>query len=449
MDKKILIVAKREYLERVRTKSFVLATILVPLFISAVLLVPIYVSAKSGTSPASRKVRILDATGTGLGQRIATTFRADKTLSDTVTGPFVMEVSKDGLAQAEADATRDVMASRGLTGYLVVDDSTLSGNRARYVGRNASSLSEMDRLKTAVRQGVTVTRLEREGVKPDVIDQVAKNSLQMSTEKLTERGKGGGGLAGLFGGIIVGIMLLMSIIMHGQNILRGVLEEKTTRVAEIVISSVKPDSLLAGKILGVGGVGLTQVVAWFALTLYMSNFLTPIVLKAAGASAAQIGASAGGAAATNAPAAATVFGGMAIVVILVSLAYFLIGFLFYATLFAAAGSMVSSDQEAQQAAQPIIILLMTGWIFVNPVLLNPNGKLAVILSWLPWASPIIMPIRMGLTSVSPLSIAGSMLVALLGSLGAVWLAARIYRVGMLMYGKRPTFAELAKWIRYA
>jgi hypothetical protein len=174
-----------------------------------------------------------------------------------------------------------------------------------------------------------------------------------------------------------------------------------------------------------------------------------LAFKAAGASAAQIGASAGGAAATNAPAAATVFGGMAIVVILVSLAYFLIGFLFYATLFAAAGSMVSSDQEAQQAAQPIIILLMTGWIFVNPVLLNPNGKLAVILSWLPWASPIIMPIRMGLTSVSPLSIAGSMLVALLGSLGAVWLAARIYRVGMLMYGKRPTFAELAKWIRYA
>jgi len=440
MDNKIFIVAKREYLERVRTRAFLLATLLVPLFISAVTLVPIYVAAKSGTSPASRKVRILDATGAGLGTRIATSFRVDKTLSDTVTGPFVVNVPSAELAKAEADASREVIAPKGLTGYLVVDDSTLNGDRARYVGRNASSLGEMDRLRSAVRQGVTITRLEREGVKPEIVAQVSKNSLQMSTEKLTEKGRGGGGVAGLLGGLLVGILLLMSIIMHGQNILRGVLEEKTTRVAEIVISSVKPDSLLAGKILGVGGVALTQIVAWLALTGYLTSFFVPIVLKAAGATSGELGGN---------PSASSVLGGMAVGVLLISLAYFVIGFLFYATLFAAAGSMVSNEQEAQQAAQPIIILMMTGWIFVNPVLLNPNSTLAVVLSWLPWVSPIIMPIRMGLTSVSPLSIAGSMLVALLGSFGAMWLAARIYRVGMLMYGKKPSFAELAKWIRYA
>ena len=185
----------------------------------------------------------------------------------------------------------------------------------------------------------------------------------------------------------------MSIIIHGQNIMRGVLEEKTTRVAEIVISSIKPDSLLAGKILGVGGVGLTQVIAWLALSGYITSFLAPLILKAAGASTAALAS--GG---TTVPSASTALGGMALGVLLISLAYFLVGFLFYATLFAAAGSMVSSDQEAQQAAQPIIILLMTGWIFVNPVLLNPNSKLAVVLSWLPWASPIIMPMRMGLTT---------------------------------------------------
>src|SRR6478609_3539752 len=199
MDNKIFIVAKREYLERVRTRAFLLATLLVPLFISAVTLVPIYVAAKSGTSPASRKVRILDATGAGLGTRIATSFRVDKTLSDTVTGPFVVNVSSGELAKAEADASREVVAPKGLTGYLVVDDSTLSGDRARYVGRNASSLGEMDRLRSAVRQGVTITRLEREGVKPEIVAQVSKNSLQMSTEKLTEKGRGGGGIAGLLG----------------------------------------------------------------------------------------------------------------------------------------------------------------------------------------------------------------------------------------------------------
>ncbi len=111
--------------------------------------------------------------------------------------------------------------------------------------------------------------------------------------------------------------------------------------------------------------------------------------------------------------------------------------------------MVNSEQEAQQAQTPVMLLLMSGWIFVNPVLINPNSTLSVVLSWLPWISPIIMPIRMGLTSVSSASIAGSLVLALLGSLGAVWLAARIYRVGMLMYGKKPTMAEVAKWIRYA
>lgn len=447
MDNKIIIVAKREFLERVRTRAFVLATLLVPVLMSAAFLVPIYVAAKSGTSPTSRKIRILDATGTGLGDRIATTFRIDKTLSDTVTGPFVVAVTKDQLTKAEEDAAREVMSPKGLTGYLVVDDSTLSGNRARYVGRNASSLGEMDQLRTALRQAVTVTRLEREGVRPEIIQQVSKNSLQMATEKLTEKGRGGGGLAGLLGGVIVGILLLMSIIMHGQNIMRGVLEEKQTRVAEIVISSVKPDSLLAGKIVGVGAVGLTQVIAWIVLGGYITNFLTPLIQRVAGGNAAA--AAATGAAAAIPSSTSGVLGGMAVGVLLISLAYFLVGFLFYATLFAAAGSMVSSDQEAQQAAQPIIILLMTGWIFVNPVLLNPNSKLAVVLSWLPWASPIIMPMRMGLTAVSPMSVAGSLVLALLGSLGALWLAARIYRVGMLMYGKKPSFAELAKWIRYA
>lgn len=444
MDKKIMIVAKREYLERVRTRAFVLTTLLVPLLISGALLVPTYIAATARTSPASRKVRILDATGAGLGEQIAANLRNDKSIPDSVTGPFVVATTAAELPKAEADASRQVVASNGLTGYLVVDDSTMSGQRARYVGRNAGSLGEMDKLRSAVRQGVTVVRLQREGVKPEIVTQISKSTLDLTTEKLTEKGRGGGGVAGLIAGILVGVLLLMSIIMHGQNILRGVLEEKTTRVAEIVIASIKPESLLAGKVLGVGAVGLTQVVAWFAIALYVNMSVAPLVFKAFGTSAGAAAAGAGASASLG-----SIFGAGTVMVLLISLAYFLVGFLFYATLFAAAGSTVSSEQEAQQAAQPIIILLMTGWIFVNPVLINPNGKLAVVLSWLPWTSPIIMPIRMGLTSVSPLSIAGSLVVAMIGSLGAVWLAARIYRVGMLMYGKKPSFRELAKWIKYA
>jgi ABC-2 type transport system permease protein len=227
--------------------------------------------------------------------------------------------------------------------------------------------------------------------------------------------------------------------MHGQNVMRGVLDEKMTRVAEVVISSVKPESLLGGKILGVGAVGLTQQIAWVGISAYMAGFIIPILTKGSAVSPA--------AGAPNPVSAA--LSGVSVMLLVVAIAYFLIGFAFYATLYAAAGSMVNSEQEAQQAAVPVMLLAMSTWLLVNPVLAAPNGRLAVVLSWLPWSSPIIMPMRMGLTSVSPLSIAGSMLVALAGSVFAVWLSARIYRVGMLMYGKKPSFAELAKWIRYA
>jgi ABC-2 type transport system permease protein len=444
MDKKIFIVAKREYLERVRTRSFLITTLLVPVLMSGVFLIPLYVSAKSKPSGALRKMRILDASGTGVGARVVQGIRADSSAADSVSGPFLVTVTASQLKAAEDSAVRDVMKPKSLSGYLVLDDSTMIVNRARYVGRNATTISDMDRLRNAVRQAVMVERLEAEGVKKETIDQVASRGFQLPTQKLDEKGKGGSGAAGLLAGITIGVMLLMSIIMHGQNVMRGVLEEKTTRVAEIVISSVKPESLLAGKVMGVGGVGLTQIIAWLGLGGYVTSFFAPIVLKAAGAGAA----AAVGGGASSAPLAGA-FGGIPYGVLGASLAFFLAGFVFYATLYAAVGSMVNSEQEAQQAATPVMILLMSGWIFLNPVLLNPNSTLAVILSWLPWTSPIIMPIRMGLTSVSPASIAGSLSVAILGSLAAVWLAARIYRVGMLMYGKKPSFSELAKWIRYA
>jgi len=442
MDNKILIVAKREYLERVRTRAFVVMTLLVPVLMSLVLLFPVYMSAKSsGPSASVRRIRILDATGAGVGDRIAQNLRADTSLADTIQGPFVVAVSPAELPAAEKTAEQEVMKPKSLQGYLVVDDSTLTGKRAKYFGRNAATISDMDRLESAIRQSVLTVRLEREGVKPAVISDVAKSHLELSREKLTEKGRGGSGLTGLFAGIIVGIMLLMSIIVNGQMVMRGVLEEKTTRVAEVVISSIKPESLLAGKVIGVGGAGLTQFAAWLLLGSYLQVFFAPIVLKAAGAGAAVASSSQSG--------FASGIAGMPWSVAGVSIAYFLLGFVFYATLYAAVGSMVNSDQEAQQAQTPVMLLLMSGWIFVNPVIINPNSTLAVVLSWLPWASPVIMPIRMGLTSVSPASIAGSLLLALLGSVGAVWLAGRIYRVGMLMYGKKPSFAELAKWIRYA
>jgi ABC-2 type transport system permease protein len=445
MDKKVFTVAKREFLERVRTRAFVIATLIVPLLMAGLVLVPMYIAMKSRPSGSARHITILDASGAGIGARVANALMADSSIvaPDSVK-PRVVVVAPGELAAKEAEATAEVKLPNHIEGYLVLDDSTAKGVSARYAGRNASSISDIEKITSVLRQEVMVYRLKSEGVKDDIVGELAKNRLRLSTERLSERGRTGSGIAGIFAGLMVGILLFMSILIHGQNIMRGVLEEKTTRVAEVVISSVKPESLLAGKVMGVGAAGLVQQAAWFAISLYLINFIGPIVMK--GSAVASTAAAASGGAAPDIGAAMSAISPATIGV---ALLYFLVGFTFYGTLYAAAGSMVNSDQEAQQAAMPVMMLAMSGYIFLNPVMLAPNSTLSVVLSWLPWTSPIIMPIRMGLTTVSPLSVAGSVAVAAFGSVFAVWLSARIYRVGMLMYGKKPSMAELVKWVRYA
>jgi ABC-2 type transport system permease protein len=441
MDK-FWVVAKREYLERVRSRWFIIMTLLIPALIAASFLFPLYLASRSAAQAGLRNLVILDATGAGLGKRVSEVLLADSVAAraGTLSPPRVRELTMQELPAAEQEATRDVMRPKATGGFLVLDDSTLGGARARYAGRNASSIAEIDKLRSAVRQGIMMVRLEREGVRPATISEISKISLRMSAERIDERGRGGSGQAGFILGIGIGILLLMSIVFHGQFVLRGVLEEKTSRVAEVVISSVKPSTLLAGKVAGAGAVGLTQQILWLAVSAYLIQSVAPILLK----SSPGLAAGASGAASVG-----FTFGGLSIGLFVTVILYFVLGFIFYASLLAAAGSMVNSEQDAQQAAMPVMFLLMGTWIFVNPVLLSPNGTIATVLSWLPFSSPIIMPMRMGLASVPWTSVAGSLAVCALGCVGAVWLASRIYRVGMLMYGKRPSMGEVVKWLRYA
>jgi ABC-2 type transport system permease protein len=446
MDK-FWVVAKREYLERVRSRWFIVMTLLVPALISGTFLVPVYVSAKAAGASSVRNIAILDASTAQLGARIADVLASDSSAmrrgGPAPTRLQVRVVAPNALAATEDSLTREVMRPNSLTGYLLVDDSTLSGARARYAGRNASSLPEVDKLRSAVRQAVMAIRLEREGVRASTIAELNKLPLRMPTQRIDERGRGSSGQAGFFLGIGIGVLLLMSIIFHGQQVLRGVLEEKTSRVAEIVISSVKPETLLAGKVAGNGAVGLTQQLLWIAMSAYLINSVAPILLKNA------IPDAAAGAGAASASSIGISFGGLSLGLFAAVLLYFLLGFIFYASLLAAAGAMVNSEQDAQQAAMPVTFMLIGTWLFVNSVLLNPSGRIAVVLSWLPFSSPIVMPMRVGLSSIPWYHVAGSLLVCALGCVAAVWLAARIYRVGMLMYGKRPSIAEVVKWVRYA
>ena len=425
---KLFVVIKREYLERVRTKWFVIVTIFGPIFFGTIMILPQYLAFKGMKDAGVPSVRILDATGSGLGARVA-----DKLTGGPMNGPsltHVVVLTSGEVAAAESLATKAVVAKE-MQGYLVLDSATLTAGAVRYAGRNASSFGQTDALSASIKSAVLSQRLEKEGLDPLKVDALTKVKINMSTEKIDEKGRGGSGTANAIFGFLIAFLLYFSIIFYGQNILAGVLEEKSSRVAEVVLSSVSPDVLLAGKVIGVGAVGLTQQVVWLGSTAALWSFRQGIMAK------------------LGMPVFSMTFPSVTVGTMLILLTFFILGYAFYASLFAAVGAMSGSPEEARQAAQPVIMLLVAAIIFAQPVLLNPTGRLAQVVSILPFSAPIIMPLRMSATQVPWYELVGSLVGVLLACLVAVWLAARIYRVGLLMTGKRPSLRELIRWIRYA
>ncbi len=425
---KLWAIIKREYLERVRSKWFLIATFLGPIFFAAIIIVPAWLASRSKATTEVYNITILDATGTAFGDRLAAAIAGD-TLDKSKT-PEVRKLAPAALTQAESTATREVML-HGKVGYLVVNQQTVAGEAARYAGRNASSIPDMTQLRNALRQTILASRLESIGIDNSKTKELTFIPLDFSTERITERGRGGSGMASVLFGFAIGFLLYMTIIIYGQTIMSSVIEEKTSRVAEVVMSSVPTDTLLAGKVLGVGAVGLTQQILWVATTYVLLKLREPIMER------------------LGAPAMSFGLPEISLGAAILFLLFFVLGFIFYSALYAAVGSAVNSEQEARQAATPLMIMIVFAGVFIQPVLLNPTGTIARVLSLIPNTSPIIMPIRMAVTAVPPLEMAASIGFLLIGCVVALWIASRIYRIGLLMYGKRPTMREMARWVSYS
>jgi len=391
-----------------------------------------------GTTAAAN-VQIIDATGTGLGDRIAHAISAS---FSGAPAPQVTVVAPAGVAAAESLATTAVVRNEH-RGYLVLDSTTLAGTGARYAGRNASSIADVERLRGIVERQVLASRLERAGVDSARVREITDAKFRMPAERITDKGRGGSGTGNAIFAMILAFLLYIMIILYGQTVLRSVLEEKTTRVAEVIVASVKPDILMAGKVLGVGAVGLVQQVLWFAGTIAVGAYVAPFLQKAAAAT--------GGAVSAKPPGAAGMIAGLDIstMTIVSYLAFFLLGYLLYSALFAAVGAMVNSEQEAQQAAFPVMLPLIASAVLIQVVVQNPESSAARFASRFPLTAPIIMPMRMSLVSISPLEIIGVLAGLAVTCAAAIWIAARIYRVGLLMYGKRPSLPELARWVKQA
>jgi ABC-2 type transport system permease protein len=415
----------REYQERVRTKWFLVATVFGPLLMGLLLFLPAYMSARAAASRDLARIWILDATGTQLGTAVAAALGGGP-LGDSATAK-VLRLEPLALAEAESSAVAAVRRKE-IKGFLLLEPRLLQQSRVRYEGVNATAIADMNRIEGVVSREYLALRLREAGLDDASVRQLSRARLALDAQRLTASGRGGSGTVNVLFGLAVGLLLYMTIVFFGQSVLRGVMEEKQSRVAEIVVSSVRPSALLAGKVLGVGAVGLTQLAIWVATGVGLLQLRAPL-LRRLGIAVTPL----------QLPAISPQL-------LLLLLVFFFLGYVLYSALFAAVGAMVTTEQEAQQAQMPVVLLLVGTVMFLQPILMAPESKLAVTLSLFPLSAPIMMPLRMSTLAVPywqlSVSLAGLALTCIL----AVFLAARIYRTGLLMYGKRATVREAIRWM---
>jgi ABC-2 type transport system permease protein len=418
--RKVWAVIRREFVERVRTRWFWVSAILGPVFFAAIVFVPILLSRGGGI----RRIVVVDGTTSALGERVAQVLSAGRS--------FRAERIVAGVGALDS-LTAEVGAKR-LDGFLIVSNDLIETGKAEYRGSNVSSIQAMEELQRALSRLVVKARLEREGVDAEVVDR-AQIRIDLDTKKIS-RGRTTAESAGgtFFVAYIMAVLLFMAILLYGINVMSSVLEEKTTRIVEVLVSSLRPFELMLGKVLGVGAVSFFQFFIWGVSGRLLLTQRQALLSRMAGdvdaSRAFQM---------PHIPAGT----------IAIFLGFFLGGFLLYSAMFAAVGAMSSNEQEARQAQQPVTYLLMISYLSIFALTNDPNSSFSVCLSLIPFTSPIAMPVRWTAGSLPLSEVAASLAILALAIVGVTWMAARIYRVGILMTGKRPSLKELVRWVRAA
>lgn len=430
MDR-IFIVFQSEFLRRVKTKSFIILTLLAPFIVIAFLGISGFAGAFAARGD-SKTVAVVDHT-----DRISQ--RLDGSEHDQVT--FILsDQSEDSLQTAVRRGEFD--------GYVVIPAEALDGTgQMTYYSSAGGGLTFGNRLQRVINRVIEEERLEAAEAPPEVVE-ILRTNVPLRSLTLTEEGTSGDtSLASSAFGYVIGFIIYMAMFIYGSVVMGGVLEEKQSRVVEVMVSSVRPFDLLMGKVLGIGAMGLLQLGLWAVLILAGTTFAGTAVglfVDPADFGLAQD-------ASQQAVMEATGFTVPTVPVGLVVwfLLFFLGGYLFYASLFAAVGASVEQQQDAQSLLLPITLPIILSFALMMPLMEAPNGPLAVVLSLIPFCSPILMLARMAIVDVPFWQAALSFALLVGGFIGAVWVSARIYRVGILMYGKKASFKDLARWIRYA
>jgi ABC-2 type transport system permease protein len=436
MDK-ILLILKREYTSRVFKKSFLLVTLLTPIGMGAIMFIAGYLGANSTKS--EKKVLVSDSSGM---------IYKDSIKNDELVFSFSNKPI-DELKKTYIDQGYDILV------HISKTDSQSVEMNAGYYSKEKLSFIQLERLENRFEKVIKIFKLNNSGLDKAVLNRLdvdlkLENAMLDEKDSDVKGDKSSKFASSIATGLsyLMGFLMYMVIFIFGSMVMRSVMEEKINRVVEVMISSIKPFQLMLGKVLGVGLVGLTQLLIW----LILFPIVSIVISKFIGGDAAAAGQSAEAIKQLNNDNFVLQFlselGSLNwLFIIPVFIFFFFGGYFIYSTLFAAIGSASSDDmQDSQQLMMPIIIVVIFAFAMISPVVTNPNSGLAIFGSLFPLTSPILMPARLPFDP--PMWQVILSMVLLLGSIiGLTWVAARIYRVGILMYGKKATFGELWKWMK--
>jgi ABC-2 type transport system permease protein len=447
---KILIIIKREYLTRVTKKSFLILTLLMPLLFAGIMILPSYLMSRENEK--EEKVAVVDRSTLFLGQ-----------LEDSKSTKFQY------IPEADYNKIKDNLKNNGYYALLEIPQNILTINKVIVFSAKQINIEVKNHIDWQLeKQLEDVKRAElinRIGI-PDLEKQIqdTKANISVETIKIGDDGvaKKGSTEIAMIVGISVGVIIYMFVFLYGSMVMRGVLEEKQNRIVEVIISSVKPVQLMMGKIIGLAAVGLTQFLIWIILmvgifagakTMFGSGDAIQQMAKAQSENVMMGGNQATVQIMQNIEPnqfdkiAEQIEGINFPLILCCFLVFFIFGYLLYSSIMAALAAAVDSEEDMNQFMFPITIPLIMSMVLLSAVIKNPEGSLAFWGSMIPFTSPIIMMVRIPF-GVSWFEIAISITILILTTYGAIWMAAKIYRTGILMYGKKPTWKELGKWIRY-
>jgi len=423
MMNRIFAVMRREYLAHVRTKAFWISTLLVPVFMGGMMVIPAWLAARGG---GEFKIAVLDETGRFFDP-MASQVAQDLGQDTAALKVDLVRVDPGPDPQATRERIKDEVQAQTYDGLLIIPSTLPAAGQPEYIAPNVAAFRLLSVLEKSVNSVIIADRLTSAGLDPSQVGKLTRR-VDLKTFKLGAKGEEtrDQGQSFILSYFFV-LIIYMTVLMYGMYVMRGVLEEKSSHIVEVIIATVRPFELMLGKILGIGAVGLTQMVLWAALGLALS---TPAILTAMGLGGMQL---------PQIPVTLLVF----------FVIYFVLGYLLFGTLYAGVGAAFDTEQDAQNFQSVITVFLIIPLVLIMQIVNQPDGTVAVVLSLVPFFTPILMFLRMTLTQVPVVQLAASVVLMAATILGMAWVVGKVYRVGILAHGAKPKLKDLARWVREA